>query len=115
MLLYKDEEIVGIYDNAEQAINTAIKEKQFKLETFLVQKIEKQQTHYIYRVALILNSFKRNFRCDFLRFTRIQRETEGKAGKKAWRVVVNVTEFLQYFLFYVFFRAAVGNTFSLSI
>lgn len=49
--LIKDEEIVGIYDDAEQAINTAIKEKQFKLETFLVQKIEKQHTHYIYRVA----------------------------------------------------------------
>lgn len=49
--LIKDEDIIGIYDNVEQAINTAIKEKQFKLETFLVQKIEKQQTHYIYRAA----------------------------------------------------------------
>ena len=49
--LIKDEKIVGVYDNVEQAINTAIKEKQFKLESFLVQKIEKQQTHYIYRAA----------------------------------------------------------------
>ena len=49
--LIKDEEIVGIYDNIQQAINTAIKEKQFKRETFLVQRIEKQQVHYISRIA----------------------------------------------------------------
>ena len=47
--LIKDEQIVDIYDTVEKAINTAIKEKQFKLETFLVQKIEKQQTHHIYK------------------------------------------------------------------
>ena len=46
--LIKDEKIVGIYDNVEQAINTAIKEKQFKRETFLVQKIEKQQVHSLH-------------------------------------------------------------------
>ena len=49
--LIKNEEIVGIYGDVEQAINAAIKEKQFKLETFLVQKIEKHQTHHIYRAA----------------------------------------------------------------
>ena len=48
--LIKDEEITGVYDTVEQAINTAIKEKRFKLETFLVQKIEKQQVHYISRL-----------------------------------------------------------------
>ena len=49
--IIKDEEIVGVYDTVEQAINTAIKEKKFQLETFLVQKIEKQQAHYISRIA----------------------------------------------------------------
>ena len=47
--LIKDEQIVGVYDTVEKAINTAVKEKQFKLETFLVQKIEKQQVHHIYK------------------------------------------------------------------
>ena len=47
----KDEEIVGVYESVEKAINTAVKEKKFKLETFLVQKIEKQQVHYIPRIA----------------------------------------------------------------
>ena len=49
--LIKDEAIIGVYDSVDKAINTAIKEKQFKLETFLVQKIEKQQVHYISRIA----------------------------------------------------------------
>ena len=49
--LIKDEQIIGIYDTVEQAIDTAVKEKKFKLETFLVQKIEKQQVHYISRTA----------------------------------------------------------------
>ena len=49
--LIKNEQIVGIYDTVEQAMDTAIKEKKFKLETFLVQKIEKQQVHYISRIA----------------------------------------------------------------
>ena len=49
--LIKDEQIIDIYDTVEQAINTATKEKNFKLETFLVQKIEKQQVHYISRIA----------------------------------------------------------------
>ena len=49
--LIKDEQIIGIYDTVEQAIDTAVKEKKFKLETFLVQKIEKQQVHYISRIA----------------------------------------------------------------
>ncbi len=49
--LIKDEQIVGIYDTVEKAMDTAIKEKQFKLETFLIQKIEKQQVHYISRIA----------------------------------------------------------------
>ena len=49
--LIKDEQIIGIYDNVEQAIDTAVKEKNFKLETFLVQKVEKQQVHYISRIA----------------------------------------------------------------
>ena len=49
--LIKDEQIIGIYDTVEKAMDTAIKEKQFKLETFLVQKIEKQQVHYISRIA----------------------------------------------------------------
>lgn len=49
--LIKDEQIIGIYDTVEQAIDTAIKKKKFELETFLVQKIEKQQVHYISRTA----------------------------------------------------------------
>ena len=49
--LIKDEQIIDIYDTVEQAINIATKEKNFKLETFLVQKIEKQQVHYISRIA----------------------------------------------------------------
>ena len=49
--LIKDEQIIDIYDTVEQAINTATKEKNFKLETFLVQKIEKQKVHYIPRTA----------------------------------------------------------------
>ncbi len=49
--LIKDKQIVGVYDTVEKAIDTAIKEKQFKLETFLVQKIEKQQVHYISRIT----------------------------------------------------------------
>ena len=49
--LVKDQQIIGVYDTVEQAIDTAVKEKNFKLETFLVQKIEKQQVHYISRIA----------------------------------------------------------------
>ena len=49
--LIKDEQIIDIYDTVEQAINIATKEKNFKLETFLVQKIEKQKVHYIPRTA----------------------------------------------------------------
>ena len=49
--LIKDEQIIDIYDTIEQAIDAAVKEKKFKLETFLVQKIEKQQVHYISRTA----------------------------------------------------------------
>ncbi len=49
--LIKDEQIIDIYDTVEQAINIATKEKNFKLETFLVQKIEKQKVHYILRIA----------------------------------------------------------------
>ena len=49
--LIKDEKIIDIYDTVEQAINIATKEKNFKLETFLVQKIEKQKVHYILRIA----------------------------------------------------------------
>ncbi|MDE0118567.1 MAG: hypothetical protein OXM55_00980 [Bdellovibrionales bacterium] len=47
--LIKDEQIVGVYDTVEKAMDTAIKEKQLKWETFLVQKIEKQQVHHIYK------------------------------------------------------------------
>ena len=49
--LIKDEQIIDIYDTVEQAINIATKEKNFKLETFLVQKIEKQKVHYILRIT----------------------------------------------------------------
>ena len=49
--LIESEKIIGIYDTLEQAINVAIEEKKFKLETFLVQKIEKQKVHYISRIA----------------------------------------------------------------
>ena len=49
--LIKDEQIIDIYDTVEQAINIATKEKNFELETFLVQKIEKQKVHYILRIA----------------------------------------------------------------
>ena len=49
--LIKDEQIIDIYDTVEEAINTAVKEKNFKLETFLVQRIEEQQVHYISRIA----------------------------------------------------------------
>ena len=47
----KEESLIGIYETLEQAIDTATKEKKFKLGTFLIQKIEKQQIHYTSRTA----------------------------------------------------------------
>lgn len=49
--IIKEESLIGIYETLEQAIDTATKEKKFKLGTFLVQKIEKQQIHRISRTA----------------------------------------------------------------
>ena len=46
--LIKDEQIIGFYEDIVKAIEIA-KQKNFKLETFLVQKIEKQR-HYVSRV-----------------------------------------------------------------
>lgn len=49
--LIKDKKIQGIYSDIEEAITAATQEKGYELETFLVQKIEKQKTHYISRIA----------------------------------------------------------------
>lgn len=49
--LIKDKKIQGIYNDIDEAILDATQEKGYELETFLVQKIEKQQTHYISRIA----------------------------------------------------------------
>ena len=45
----RDEQIIGIYESFEEALNTAEREKHFELGTFLIQKIEKQQVHHIYK------------------------------------------------------------------
>ena len=47
--LIKDQKIIGFYEDIEKAMNTA-KENKFELETFLIQKVEKQQKHYISRI-----------------------------------------------------------------
>ncbi len=44
-----NQEIIGIYHTFEQAINVAKEEKNFELETFIIQKIEDQK-HFISRV-----------------------------------------------------------------
>ena len=49
--IIKNKMIVGIYDSFDKALSIAIEEKKFKSETFLVQKIEKQETEYISRIA----------------------------------------------------------------
>ena len=48
--LIRDQKIIGFYEDIEKAMNTA-KENKFELETFLIQKVEKQQTHYISRIV----------------------------------------------------------------
>ena len=44
-----NQEIIGIYHTFEQAINVAKEEKNFELETFIIQKIEDQK-HFISRI-----------------------------------------------------------------
>lgn len=48
--LIRNQKIIGFYENIEKAINTA-KENKFELETFLIQKVEKQQIHYTSRTV----------------------------------------------------------------
>ena len=47
--LIKDMKIIGFYEGIEEAINVAEKEKNFEPETFIIQKIEPQETQYISR------------------------------------------------------------------
>ena len=49
--LIKDKKIQGIYDSLEKAMQSATNEKGYKLGTFLVQKIERQEVQYISRMA----------------------------------------------------------------
>ena len=49
--LISGNKIVGIYVNFDKALDVAIKEQGFELETFIIQKIEKQIVHKFSRIA----------------------------------------------------------------
>ena len=49
--LIERECIIGVYDDFEQALDIAIKEKNYKVGTFLVKKIETEKVQYISRMA----------------------------------------------------------------
>ena len=49
-VLIESRKIIGIYDNLYEAIDVAKKEKQFEIETFIIQKIEEQKNLYISRL-----------------------------------------------------------------
>ena len=51
IVLIRDQKIIGFYENIDKALNTA-KEHKFELETFLIQKVEKQQIHYTSRTVI---------------------------------------------------------------
>ena len=49
--LISGNKIVRIYVNFDKALDVAIKEQGFELETFIIQKIEKQIVHKFSRIA----------------------------------------------------------------
>lgn len=49
-VLIENQKIIGIYNNLYEAIDVAKREKKFKIESFIIQKIEEQRVLSISRL-----------------------------------------------------------------